>query len=169
MFLANHNKITQVSFNCLFAKYLRLYKTIKMKHFQFGSNCCSPGTITSWLISFSSFFPVFTAAVGSDCWLWRAACRYCEFVRGLLWKQNVSNTQWETYALESRFLLGTKIAKECWGRTQMFEVLNRISRKYNESRKELLCFIFRCVASLLEALYQIFQRTSSLKLGLLSR
>lgn len=30
MFLANHNKITQVSFNCHFAKYLMLCKTLKL-------------------------------------------------------------------------------------------------------------------------------------------
>lgn len=33
-----------------------LYKTIKIKLFQVGSNCWCPGNITTWLISFSSFF-----------------------------------------------------------------------------------------------------------------
>ena len=65
MFLANHNKITQVSFNCLSAKYLMLYKTITIKLFQFGSNC-SPGSITSWLITFSSLF----SSLYSSSWRW---------------------------------------------------------------------------------------------------
>lgn len=121
MFLANHNKITQVSLNCLLASYLMLCKSIKIKLFQFGSNFF-PGQF-NYLTNILLFFfpPVFAAAVGGDCWLWRAACRYCEFVCGLLWKQNVSNTQWETYAFESRFLLGIKFKKECWGRAWVFE------------------------------------------------
>lgn len=122
MFLANHNKITQVSFSCLFPKYWMLYEAFKRKPFHFGSSCWSCGTVTSWLMSFSSFLSVITAAVGSDSWLWRTACRYCEFVCGLLWKQNVSNPQRETHAVESEFLFSTNL-KKGWSRTKMFAFL----------------------------------------------
>lgn len=120
MFLANHNKITQVCFNCSFSKYWMLYKTFKRKPFQFGSSCWSCGTVTSWLMSF--FLSVITAAVGGNRWLWRTACRYCESVCGLLWKQNVSNAQRETHAFESKFLFSTNL-KKGWSRRMMFAFL----------------------------------------------
>lgn len=85
MFLANHNKITQV-------RPVSLH-TIDIL-------CCWWGWSGRQLISFLCA-SVSAAAAWGHFWLWRAPGRHRESVCGLLWEQDVLDTQRKTHASQS--------------------------------------------------------------------